>query len=46
MTDMLEPTVGARAIDFNLSASTGTQISLSSYQSKSNVYLFFVREFN
>lgn len=46
MTDLLEPTVEARAIDFSLSASTGTQISLANYLGKSNVYLFFVREFN
>ena len=46
MTDQLEPTLGAHAIDFSLSASTGTQISLSNYQAKKNVYLFFVREFN
>ncbi len=46
MTDMLEPTVGARAIDFNLPASDGTQVSLAAYATKKNLYLFFVREFN
>lgn len=46
MSDMLEPVVGARAIDFSLSANNGTQISLSNYLTKKNVYLFFVREFN
>ncbi len=46
MTDMLEPTVGARAIDFNLSASNGGLVSLANYRNKSNVYLFFIREFN
>ncbi len=46
MTDMLEPTEGARAIDFSLSDANGKQISLSDYLGKKNVYLFFVREFN
>lgn len=46
MSDIPEPTVGARALDFNLPATNGTQISLADYQTKKNVYLFFVREFN
>lgn len=46
MPNIPEPTVGARALDFSLSASTGIQISLASYQARSNVYLFFVREYN
>lgn len=46
MTDLPEPIVGARAIEFSLSASTGTQISLSNYLARKNVYLFFVREYN
>ncbi len=46
MNDTFEPVVGARAIDFSLSASTGAQISLSNYLAKKNVYLFFVREYN
>ena len=46
MTDQLEPSIGARAIDFSLSASNGSIISLNNYLTKKNVYLFFVREFN
>lgn len=46
MNDMLAPTVGARAIDFSLSSSGGNLISLANYRTKSNVYLFFIREFN
>jgi peroxiredoxin len=46
MTDISEPGVGVKAIDFSLSASTGIQISLANYLPKSHVYLFFVREFN
>lgn len=46
MTDNPEPMVGDRALDFSLSANTGSQVSLSNYITKSNVYLFFVREFN
>lgn len=46
MGDIPEPTVGARALDFILPASNGSQISLADYQTKKNIYLFFVREFN
>jgi len=46
MADIPEPAVGDSALDFSLSASSGTQISLANYLGKSNVYLFFVREFN
>jgi peroxiredoxin len=38
--------VGAEAIDFTLMGSNGNDVSLSSFQGKSNVYLFFIREFN
>jgi peroxiredoxin len=46
MTDLLEPTEGARAIDFILADSSGKQVSLADYIGKKNVYLFFVREFS
>ena len=46
MSEIPELTVGARAIDFSLPASNGSQISLADYHTKHNVYLFFVREFN
>ncbi len=46
MADSNTPTVGSHAIDFNLPASDGTQIALSNYTTRNNVYLFFVREFN
>ncbi len=46
MADILEPTVGARAIDFSLSATNGSLISLADYHNKTNIYLFFIREFN
>jgi len=46
MSQIPEPTVGARALDFNLTASNGNQISLADYLNKNNIYLFFVREFN
>ncbi len=46
MADQLEPTEGARSIDFNLIDANGKQISLSDYHSKKNVYIFFAREFN
>jgi peroxiredoxin len=46
MTDLLEPTEGARAIDFTLADSGGKQVSLADYRGKKNVYLFFVREFS
>ncbi len=46
MSDLPEPTNGSTAPDFNLPASTGDEIALSTYRNKSSVYLFFVREFN
>jgi peroxiredoxin len=46
MADALEPTEGARAIDFTLTDTNGKQVSLSDYIGKKNVYLFFIREFN
>ncbi len=46
MSNIPVPTVGARALDFSLSASNGNLISLAGYNGRSNVYLFFVREFS
>ena len=41
-----ELVLGSPAPDFRLSASNGGEVGLSDFRSKSNVYLFFVREFN
>jgi peroxiredoxin len=41
-----ELTAGSPAPDFRLSASDGREVGLADFRSKSNVYLFFVREFN
>ncbi len=46
MADSADLSVGAKALEFKLPASNGMQVSLSDYFTKSNVYLFFVREFN
>jgi peroxiredoxin len=46
MSEILEFTIGSVAPEFNLPASVGGEIALSSFRDKSNVYLFFVREFN
>ncbi len=46
MTDKAELSIGSPAKDFRLPASTGGEISLTDFRSKSNVYLFFVREYN
>jgi peroxiredoxin len=45
MTDHPDLSIGLPAPDFTLSSSTGTNISLGDFRSKSNVYLFFVREY-
>jgi len=45
MIDFPDLTVGSLAPEFNLSASTGSDIALANFRSKKNVYLFFVREF-
>jgi peroxiredoxin len=45
MTDYPELIIGTLAPDFTLPASTGIDISLADFRSKSNVYLFFVREY-
>jgi len=46
MSEIPEPTEGARALDFCLPATNGIQISLADYLPKNNIYLFFIREFN
>jgi peroxiredoxin len=46
MSDNLDITIGSLAPEFSLAASTGTQIALADFRSKTSVYLFFVREFN
>ena len=45
MSDHPHLAVGSLAPEFTLVASTGTDISLAQVRSKTNVYLFFVREF-
>jgi len=46
MTSAPELSIGMKAIEFSLPASNGTEISLTNFYTKNNVYLFFVREFN
>jgi peroxiredoxin len=46
MTDIPELTIGSLAPEFNLLASNGSEIALTNFRTKNNVYLFFVREFN
>jgi peroxiredoxin len=46
MTDIPELTIGSLAPEFNLPASNGSEIVLTNFRTKNNVYLFFVREFN
>jgi peroxiredoxin len=43
--DFQDLEVGSVAPDFRLPASTGGEIELSDYREKSNVILFFVREY-
>jgi peroxiredoxin len=45
MADYPEPTIGSIAPDFSLPASNGVEIKLADFRSKSNVALFFIREF-
>jgi peroxiredoxin len=45
MTDNPELSIGSLAPNFTLASSTGVDVSLSDFHSKSNVYLFFVREY-
>ena len=44
--DTIEAKIGSRAPDFRLPATTGGEVGLSDFRGKSNVVLFFVREFN
>ena len=44
--DTIDAKIGSVAPDFQLMASNGQEISLSSFRKKSNVILFFVREYN
>jgi len=46
MSDIPDLAIGALAPNFSLPASTETEIALSNFRSKNNVYVFFVREFN
>jgi len=46
MNDYPDIIIGSLAPEFSLPASNGTEISLVNYRSKSNINLFFVREFN
>jgi peroxiredoxin len=46
MSEIPEYSIGSVAPEFNLPASVGGEIALSSFRNKSSVYLFFVREFN
>jgi peroxiredoxin len=44
--DTIDAKIGSLAPDFRLMASNNEEISLSSFRGKSNVVLFFIREFN
>ncbi len=46
MTDTPDLSMGSSAPEFRLPASTGGEIGVADYRSKSNLYLFFVREYN
>ena len=46
MSDIPDLAVGTLAPEFSLPASTGSEISLTDFRTKNNVYVFFVREFN
>ncbi len=43
--DTIDAKIGSHAPDFRLQAHTGQEISLSDFRGKSNVILFFVREY-
>jgi peroxiredoxin len=45
MADNPDLSIGTLAPEFSLTASTGTEITLANFHSKSLVYLFFVREY-
>jgi len=44
--DTIDAKIGSYAPDFRLIASNNEEITLSSFRGKSNVVLFFIREFN
>jgi peroxiredoxin Q/BCP len=43
--DSIDAKIGSIAPDFKLKASNGQEIALSDFRGKSNVILFFVREY-
>jgi peroxiredoxin len=43
--DFIEAKIGSHAPDFRLPSTDGRQVALSDYRHRSNVVLFFVREF-
>lgn len=43
--DSIDSKIGSIAPDFKLKASNGQEIALSDFRGKSNVILFFVREY-
>ena len=45
-TDTMDAKINSLAPDFKLMASNDEEISLSIFRGKSNVVLFFIREFN
>jgi len=45
-SDIIEAKIGTHAPDFRLPTTNGHEIALSDFRQKSNVVLFFVREFN
>ena len=43
--DSIAAKIGTYAPDFRLPATTGVEIGLSDFRSKTNIILFFVREY-
>jgi peroxiredoxin len=46
MAENPELSIGSKAIDFSLKDSKGNEVTLSSFRGKTNIYLFFIREYN
>jgi peroxiredoxin len=46
MSDIPDLAIGASAPEFSLPASTGSEIALTDFRTRNNVYIFFVRQFN
>ncbi len=44
--ETIDAKIGSHAPDFRLPATNGSRIALSDFRHKTNVVLFFVREFN